>query len=154
MLKLVLVTLIRRCISQRDLSDCCVDVIAIKSMYASRHCCQTGVLTNPAICIFPLSLFYMLYMLVLWWQRKSLLEVIKQTVLDHLTKKCPPHVSVVSSAQCYLLICVYGCGRVCLLTGGVAFYKPGPGCWTPLPDWKEREQAWIVAPCSCWWRCF
>ncbi|XP_020107129.1 uncharacterized protein LOC109723235 isoform X2 [Ananas comosus] len=25
-------------------------------------------------------------------QRKSILEVIKQTVLDHLTKKCPPHV--------------------------------------------------------------
>ncbi|CAN6229889.1 unnamed protein product [Urochloa humidicola] len=28
-------------------------------------------------------------------ERKSLLEVIKQTVLDHLTKKCPPHVQVV-----------------------------------------------------------
>ncbi|KAJ6850071.1 uncharacterized protein M6B38_265695 [Iris pallida] len=28
-------------------------------------------------------------------QRKSLLEVIKQTVLDHLTKKCPTHVQVV-----------------------------------------------------------
>ncbi|KAL5702936.1 Protein PEP-RELATED DEVELOPMENT ARRESTED 1 [Ranunculus cassubicifolius] len=28
-------------------------------------------------------------------QRKSLLEVIKQTVLAHLTKKCPPHVQVV-----------------------------------------------------------
>ncbi|KAM0935804.1 hypothetical protein DsansV1_C27g0196721 [Dioscorea sansibarensis] len=28
-------------------------------------------------------------------QRKSLLEVIKQTVLDHLTKKCPPHVQVI-----------------------------------------------------------
>lgn len=28
-------------------------------------------------------------------QRKSLLEVIKQTILDHLTKKCPPHVQVV-----------------------------------------------------------
>ncbi|KAJ4733142.1 Chaperone surA [Rhynchospora pubera] len=28
-------------------------------------------------------------------QRKSLLEVIKQTVLDHLTKKCPPQVQVV-----------------------------------------------------------
>lgn len=28
-------------------------------------------------------------------KRKSLLEVIKQTVLDHLTKKCPPHVQVV-----------------------------------------------------------
>ncbi|KAF9606069.1 hypothetical protein IFM89_023092 [Coptis chinensis] len=27
--------------------------------------------------------------------RKSLLEVIKQTVLSHLTKKCPPHVQVV-----------------------------------------------------------
>uniref|UniRef100_A0A7N0TQD1 Uncharacterized protein n=1 Tax=Kalanchoe fedtschenkoi TaxID=63787 RepID=A0A7N0TQD1_KALFE len=28
-------------------------------------------------------------------QRKSLLEVIKETVLSHLTKKCPPHVQVV-----------------------------------------------------------
>uniref|UniRef100_A0A0E0F552 Protein PEP-RELATED DEVELOPMENT ARRESTED 1, chloroplastic n=1 Tax=Oryza meridionalis TaxID=40149 RepID=A0A0E0F552_9ORYZ len=28
-------------------------------------------------------------------ERKSLLEVVKQTVLDHLTKKCPPHVQVV-----------------------------------------------------------
>ncbi|KAF8391866.1 hypothetical protein HHK36_022204 [Tetracentron sinense] len=28
-------------------------------------------------------------------QRKSLLEVIKQTVLSHLTKKCPPHVQVI-----------------------------------------------------------
>ncbi|CAA6659848.1 unnamed protein product [Spirodela intermedia] len=28
-------------------------------------------------------------------QRKSLLEVIKQTVLDHLTKKCPTHVQVI-----------------------------------------------------------
>nr|CAB3488539.1 unnamed protein product [Digitaria exilis] len=28
-------------------------------------------------------------------ERKSLLEIIKQTVLDHLTKKCPPHVQVV-----------------------------------------------------------
>ncbi|OVA08682.1 hypothetical protein BVC80_1611g36 [Macleaya cordata] len=28
-------------------------------------------------------------------KRKSLLEVIKQTVLSHLTKKCPPHVQVV-----------------------------------------------------------
>ncbi|KAF3334336.1 hypothetical protein FCM35_KLT20940 [Carex littledalei] len=28
-------------------------------------------------------------------QRKSLLEVIKQTILDHLTKKCPPQVQVV-----------------------------------------------------------
>ncbi|WOL01404.1 hypothetical protein Cni_G10120 [Canna indica] len=28
-------------------------------------------------------------------QRKSLLEVIKQTVLDHLAKKCPPHVQVI-----------------------------------------------------------
>lgn len=28
-------------------------------------------------------------------KRKSLLQVIKQTVLDHLTKKCPPHVQVV-----------------------------------------------------------
>lgn len=28
-------------------------------------------------------------------ERNSLLEVIKQTVLDHLTKKCPPHVQVV-----------------------------------------------------------
>ena len=26
------------------------------------------------------------------FQRKSLLEVIKETVLSHLTKKCPPHV--------------------------------------------------------------
>lgn len=25
-------------------------------------------------------------------KRKSLLEVIKETVLSHLTKKCPPHV--------------------------------------------------------------
>ncbi|KAJ4955471.1 hypothetical protein NE237_012254 [Protea cynaroides] len=29
-------------------------------------------------------------------QRKSLLEVIKETVLSHLTKKCPPHVQVIS----------------------------------------------------------
>ncbi|KAK8933419.1 hypothetical protein KSP39_PZI015886 [Platanthera zijinensis] len=28
-------------------------------------------------------------------KRKSILEVIKQTVLDHLTKKCPPHVQVI-----------------------------------------------------------
>uniref|UniRef100_A0ACD6A0Y6 Uncharacterized protein n=1 Tax=Avena sativa TaxID=4498 RepID=A0ACD6A0Y6_AVESA len=28
-------------------------------------------------------------------ERHSLLEVVKQTVLDHLTKKCPPHVQVV-----------------------------------------------------------
>ncbi|XP_029117527.1 protein PEP-RELATED DEVELOPMENT ARRESTED 1, chloroplastic isoform X2 [Elaeis guineensis] len=28
-------------------------------------------------------------------KRKVLLEVIKQTVLDHLTKKCPPHVQVI-----------------------------------------------------------
>ncbi|XP_042515858.1 protein PEP-RELATED DEVELOPMENT ARRESTED 1, chloroplastic [Macadamia integrifolia] len=28
-------------------------------------------------------------------QRKSLLEVIKETVLSHLTKKCPPHVQVI-----------------------------------------------------------
>lgn len=28
-------------------------------------------------------------------ERNSLLEVVKQTVLDHLTKKCPPHVQVV-----------------------------------------------------------
>ncbi|XP_078435100.1 protein PEP-RELATED DEVELOPMENT ARRESTED 1 homolog, chloroplastic [Wolffia australiana] len=28
-------------------------------------------------------------------QRKSLLEVIKRTVLDHLTQKCPPHVQVI-----------------------------------------------------------
>ncbi|XP_031474882.1 protein PEP-RELATED DEVELOPMENT ARRESTED 1, chloroplastic isoform X1 [Nymphaea colorata] len=28
-------------------------------------------------------------------QRKSILEVIKQTVLDHLAKKCPPHVQVI-----------------------------------------------------------
>ncbi|KAJ8491923.1 hypothetical protein OPV22_013644 [Ensete ventricosum] len=28
-------------------------------------------------------------------QRKSLLEVVKQTVLDHLAKKCPPHVQVI-----------------------------------------------------------
>ncbi|XP_044465604.1 protein PEP-RELATED DEVELOPMENT ARRESTED 1, chloroplastic [Mangifera indica] len=28
-------------------------------------------------------------------QRKALLEVIKETVLSHLTKKCPPHVQVV-----------------------------------------------------------
>ncbi|KAL0921272.1 hypothetical protein M5K25_008329 [Dendrobium thyrsiflorum] len=28
-------------------------------------------------------------------KRKSLLEVLKQTVLDHLTKKCPPHVQVI-----------------------------------------------------------
>ncbi|KAG6513907.1 protein PEP-RELATED DEVELOPMENT ARRESTED 1 homolog, chloroplastic-like [Zingiber officinale] len=28
-------------------------------------------------------------------QRKSLLEVIKQIVLDHLAKKCPPHVQVI-----------------------------------------------------------
>ncbi|XP_072970074.1 protein PEP-RELATED DEVELOPMENT ARRESTED 1 homolog, chloroplastic [Typha angustifolia] len=28
-------------------------------------------------------------------QRKSILEVIKQTVLDHLTKKCPPQVQVI-----------------------------------------------------------
>lgn len=28
------------------------------------------------------------------FQRKSLLEVIKETILSHLTKKCPPHVSV------------------------------------------------------------
>ncbi|KAL4557581.1 hypothetical protein LXL04_035764 [Taraxacum kok-saghyz] len=27
-------------------------------------------------------------------KRKSLLEVIKETVLSHLTKKCPPHVSI------------------------------------------------------------
>ncbi|KAG7539830.1 hypothetical protein ISN45_Aa07g001080 [Arabidopsis thaliana x Arabidopsis arenosa] len=26
-------------------------------------------------------------------KRKSLLEVVKETVLSHLTKKCPPHVS-------------------------------------------------------------
>ncbi|KAK6937886.1 hypothetical protein RJ641_031394 [Dillenia turbinata] len=29
-------------------------------------------------------------------QRKSLLEVIKEVVLSHLTKKCPPHVQVIS----------------------------------------------------------
>ncbi|CAI9107294.1 OLC1v1006618C2 [Oldenlandia corymbosa var. corymbosa] len=29
------------------------------------------------------------------YKRKSLLEVIKETVLSHLTKKCPPHVQVV-----------------------------------------------------------
>lgn len=28
-------------------------------------------------------------------QRKSILEVIKETVLSHLTKKCPPHVQVI-----------------------------------------------------------
>ncbi|XP_077211222.1 uncharacterized protein LOC143846613 isoform X2 [Tasmannia lanceolata] len=28
-------------------------------------------------------------------QRKSLLEVVKETVLSHLTKKCPPHVQVI-----------------------------------------------------------
>ncbi|CAN6462664.1 unnamed protein product [Victoria cruziana] len=28
-------------------------------------------------------------------QRRSILEVIKQTVMDHLTKKCPPHVQVI-----------------------------------------------------------
>ncbi|KAF7057037.1 hypothetical protein CFC21_064376 [Triticum aestivum] len=28
-------------------------------------------------------------------ERNSLLEIVKQTVLDHLTKKCPPHVQVV-----------------------------------------------------------
>ncbi|PKU74428.1 hypothetical protein MA16_Dca003631 [Dendrobium catenatum] len=28
-------------------------------------------------------------------KRKSLLEILKQTVLDHLTKKCPPHVQVI-----------------------------------------------------------
>nr|GLL16813.1 uncharacterized protein LOC109173744 [Ipomoea trifida] len=28
-------------------------------------------------------------------KRKSLLEVVKETVLSHLTKKCPPHVQVV-----------------------------------------------------------
>ncbi|KAH9626917.1 hypothetical protein KSS87_014978 [Heliosperma pusillum] len=28
-------------------------------------------------------------------ERKSLLEVIKETVLSHLTKKCPPHVQVI-----------------------------------------------------------
>lgn len=27
-------------------------------------------------------------------KRKSLLEVIKETVLSHLTKKCPPHVRI------------------------------------------------------------
>ncbi|KAK6163976.1 hypothetical protein DH2020_000840 [Rehmannia glutinosa] len=29
------------------------------------------------------------------YKRKSLLEVIKETVLSHLTKKCPPHVQVI-----------------------------------------------------------
>ncbi|CAI9283817.1 unnamed protein product [Lactuca saligna] len=32
-------------------------------------------------------------------KRKSLLEVIKETILSHLTKKCPPHVQVVG---CYV----------------------------------------------------
>lgn len=49
-------------------------------------------------------------------QRKSLLEVIKETVLSHLTKKCPPHVRMIS--QPVLSIILYGdCLHVC------AFYK-------------------------------
>lgn len=32
-------------------------------------------------------------------QRKALLEVIKETVLSHLTKKCPPHVRALYSSD-------------------------------------------------------
>lgn len=42
---------------------------------------------------FLFSLHLSLAIGLLFVQRKSLLEVIKETVLSHLTKKCPPHVS-------------------------------------------------------------
>ncbi|KAG2575355.1 hypothetical protein PVAP13_7KG429000 [Panicum virgatum] len=64
---------------------------------------------------------------------KSLLEVIKQTVLDHLTKKCPPHVQVVGllyqtekkESRHELLRCVAAGGGVFKNDKGLKCQIPG-----------------------------
>ncbi|KAH0637994.1 hypothetical protein KY290_036848 [Solanum tuberosum] len=66
-------------------------------------------------------------------KRKSLLEVIKETVLSHLTKKCPPHVQVVGllcrtpqkESRHELLRRVAGGGGVFQSENGTKVHLPG-----------------------------
>lgn len=91
------------------------------------------------------------WLFIISFQRKSLLEVIKETVLSHLTKKCPPHVRPLPTL---LPFCLSHLLLTLLLNDELLFHMvSGSSYWPALQNSPKREQTWIIEASGCRWWC-